>query len=196
MILEKPKKRLQLADQFIDWAPNNPSAYDTKGHMLYDMGEYEKAIPYFFKGVLLESRFAYCQRFLADAFMMNKEFLLARNHTIKAIDMADTYGEAFKLSVQKFIGLTYMAEDDMINAESVMNEVMTMQILFQWMQYKLNVLESIIKYALATENMEKASDYLNRYSKEIKAEPGSKKYAFLYAWRMILEDSNTLLPLR
>jgi tetratricopeptide (TPR) repeat protein len=188
--LGETEKAFIAADQFIDWAPQNPSAYDTKGHMLYDMGEYEKAIPYFFKGVLLESRFAYCQRFLADAFLMNREIILARKSYFKAMDMAETYGEAFKLSVQKFIGLTYMAEDDMINAESVMIEVMHYADLLSMNAYKLNVLESLIKYTLASKELKKASDYLDDYRKEAGAETDSKKYELYSAWLKILEDSN------
>lgn len=188
--LGETEKAFATADQFIDWAPHNPSAYDTKGHILYDMGEYEKAIPYFFKGVLLESRFAYCQRFLADAFLMNREIILARKSYFKAMDMAETYGEAFKLSVQKFIGLTYMAEYDMINSESVMNEVMHYADSLSMNAYRLNVLELIIKYALASKELKIASGYLDDYIKEAGAETDSKKYEFYSVWLKILEDSN------
>ena len=57
---------LSAADAFVDADPGNPSAWDTRAHVLWETGRREEAIASLARSVVLDERFAYGLRHLGD----------------------------------------------------------------------------------------------------------------------------------
>lgn len=101
--LEQSDKAMQAFERFLEKEKLNPSAMDSFSEVLVAAKEYDKAIAFLSKAVLLEPDFAYGWKHMGDVFKQNGENELAIRAYEKAIESARLYGEAFTTSVKKSI---------------------------------------------------------------------------------------------
>jgi len=185
----KNDSALKIVDKFISFSPGNPSAYDSKGHILYDLEKYNEAIAYFHRAALLDNRFAYTQRFLGETLMMLKEPVPAFAAYAKAVNMANDYHPSFKLGLYRRMAEARVLEgkeSTVLNAYNRYYEESKNQGDERGEQ---EALESLIEYFLMTENAEKVDVYLSISKKDI---TDAEKGDYFKAYAGVLNDNTQL----
>lgn len=94
---------VRVAAEFVESDRGNPSAWDTKAHILQSVGRTEEAIASLSRGVLLDGRFAYGFRHLGNLYASVGDSDAARAAYKAAIDSANQYGPEFISSVKTLL---------------------------------------------------------------------------------------------
>jgi tetratricopeptide (TPR) repeat protein len=101
--LQQNEHAINAFDEFLKSDTQNPSALDSYSEGLNALGEYDKAIAYLTKAVLLEPGFAYAWKHMGDIFAQNGEFNIAIHAYENAKKSAKLYGEDFFISIDNKI---------------------------------------------------------------------------------------------
>lgn len=97
---------MATADAFVEADAANPSAWDTRGHILWESGRREEAIASMARAVVLDERFAYGLRHLGDMLLEVGDVDAAATAWERArlsASIAD-YGDAFNTSLNERVG--------------------------------------------------------------------------------------------
>lgn len=185
----KNDSALKIIDRFISFSPGNPSAYDSKGHMLYSMEKYDEAIAYFHRAALLDNRFAYTQRFLGETLMKLKEPVPAFAAYAKAVSMATDYHPSFKLGLYRRMAEARVLEGKESNVIDAYNKYYEESKNQGDDRSEQEALEYLIEFFLMTANSEKVNEYLNNSKMDLAI---SEKLDYFKAYTGILNNNTHL----
>ena len=158
------KKALDAVNAFIAHETKNPSAYDTKGHIYFELGKYEEAILCFKKAALLDERFAYTQRFLGESLTMLNKPLLAVSAYQRALEMATEYHPSFKLGLYRRIAEARILSGDTNKVHEACLEWARASNLLNDNQGEISAIESLINFQLMTGQPESFKEISAKYN--------------------------------